>query len=177
MDHFNTIAVNIGAMSNTRVVISCVDYNHEILSVSDFQEHVVEQLVSFYHTRLCNNLSVLKRLNAIGISLNRVKQLKLGLCDRALHQHIASSRTFEGGAIRGVLEVHGLLRPSGHEEFRGCIVVPLYDENGLIAGVFGKRLAHYIRRNGRRYTFWLATQNAINTLVFPDIVEVLRNED
>lgn len=176
MDQLNTLAVNIGAMSNTRVVISCVDYNHEILSISDFQEHVVEQLVKFYHTRLCQNLAVVRSLENLGISKRDINHYKIGFCDRTLHQHIASSRTFEGASVRGVLEVHGLLRPSGHEELRGCVIVPLYDENGLIAGIFGKRLAQYIRRNGRRYTIWLATQNAINTLVFPNMVEVLRHE-
>lgn len=59
MNHVNTLPLNIGAMSNTHIVISCVDYNHEILSVSDFQEQVVEQLVLFYHTRLCHNLAKL----------------------------------------------------------------------------------------------------------------------
>lgn len=176
MDHVNTLAVNIGAMSNTRIVISCVDYNHEILSVSDFQEHVVSQLVDFYHHRLCQNLAALRALALAGISIEDIKKHKFGLCDRTLHQHIQSSRTFEGASVRGVLEVHGLLRPSGHEEFRGCVIIPLYDENGLIAGIFGKRLAQYIRKNGRRFTLWLATQNAVNTLVFPQIVEELRDE-
>lgn len=176
MNHINTLSVDVGAMSNTRVVISCVDYNHEILSVSDFQEQIVTQLVNFYHTRLCQNLAAMRALKSMGISQADVSTYKLGLCDRTLHQHIASSRTFEGASVRGVLEVHGLIRPSGHEELRGCLIVPLYDENGLIAGVFGKRLAQYIRRNGRRFTLWLATQNAINTLVFPTIVEVLKNE-
>jgi hypothetical protein len=176
MDHVNTLPISIGAMSDMRIIISCVDYNHEILSVSDFQEQVVEQLIDFYHQRLCQNLAVVKSLVAMGITQNDIKQNRIGLCDRTLHQHVASSRTFEGASVRGVLEVHGLIRPSGHEELRGCIVVPLHDENGLIAGIFGKRLAQYIRRNGRRYSLWLATQNSINTLVFPSVVEVLRYE-
>lgn len=176
MNHLNTLSVDIGAMSNTRIIISCVDYNHEILSVSDFQEHVVTQLINFYHVRLCQNLAAMRALKEMGIPESIVTQYKLGLCDRTLHQHVPDSRSFEGASIRGVLELHGLIRPSGHEELRGCIVVPLYDENGLIAGIFGKRLTQYIRRNGRRFTLWLATQNAINTLVFPAIVEALKIE-
>jgi hypothetical protein len=100
MNQLNTLAVSIGAMSNTRVVISCVDYNHEILSVSDFQEHVVEQLVDFYHNRLCQNLALVRSLEKIGISKRDINHHKMGLCDRTLHQHVASSRTFEGASVR-----------------------------------------------------------------------------
>ncbi|WP_371196116.1 hypothetical protein [Glaciecola sp. SC05] len=177
MNHLNSMNIAVGAMSNMRVLISCVDYNHDILSVSDFQEQVIEQLLDYYHSRLLCNLATLRKLESIGVSKTIIKKYKIGLCDRTLNHHVDHSRTPEGASVRGVLEVHGLIRPSGHEELRGCLVVPLFDENGLIAGVFAKRLAQYIRRNGRRFTLWLATQNAINTLVFPNIIEVLRHEN
>jgi hypothetical protein len=175
MNQLNTITIAIGAMSNVRIIVSCVDYNHEVLSLSDFQEQVVEQLLNYYHTRLLQNLAVLRTLSSIGISKAKVKQYRLGLCDRTLNLHIADARTYNGACVRGILEVHGLIRPSGHEELRGCVVVPLTDENGLVAGIFAKRLSQYVRQSGRRFTLWLATQNAINTAVFPDIVEELRH--
>lgn len=167
MNHLNYLPIKIGVMSDMRIVISCVDYNHETLLISDFQEQVIEQLMNYYHEQLIDNKSTIKKLSEFGISINDIKTLKLGLCDRTLNKAVPHSLTNNGASIRGVLEVHGLIKPTGHEELRGCVTMPLYDENGLIAGVFGRRMSQYIRRNGRRHILWLATQDAINKLHFP----------
>lgn len=174
MDQSTMLNLNVGVMSDTNIIISCVEYNHDILLISDFQEQVIEQLVTYYHHTLIQNKAVLNRLSQMGFKLSDVKALNLGLCDRTLNQVVASNRHASGANVRGVLELHGLLRNTGHEVFRGCAIMPLYDENGCISGIFGRRLAQYIRGNGRRHILWLATQDAINKLVFPPQLEELR---
>ncbi len=164
-------------MSDMRIVISCVDYNHETLLISDFQEHVIDQLINYYHARLLENKAAIKQLFNLGISIQEIKKLKLGLCDRTLNKAVPKSLSCEGASIRGTLEVHGLIKPSGHEELRGCVTMPLYDENGLVAGIFGRRMAQYIRRNGRRHILWLATQDAINKLSFPAKIKELQYDE
>lgn len=167
MNHLNYLPIKIGVMSDMRIVISCVDYNHETLLISDFQEQAIEQLINYYHVRLIDNKATINKLSKCGITLDDIKTLKLGLCDRTLNKVVPDSLTNNGASIRGVLEVHGLIKPTGHEELRGCVTMPLYDENGLVAGIFGRRMSQYIRRNGRRHILWLATQDAINKLSFP----------
>lgn len=177
MNHLNFLPIKIGAMSDTRIVISCVDYNHETLLISDFQEQVIEQLIDYYHGRLLDNKAITKKLFSFGISISDIKTLKLGLCDRTLNKVVPKGLSDEGASIRGTLEVHGLIKPSGHEELRGCVTMPLYDENGLVSGIFGRRMAQYIRRNGRRHVLWLATQDAINKLSFPVKIKELHNAE
>ncbi|QDP01557.1 hypothetical protein [Thalassotalea sp. PS06] len=177
MNHLNCLPIKIGAMSDTRVIISCVNYNHETLLISNFQEQIVDQLVDHYHTRLMENKAAISKLLNFGIGIPDIKKLKIGLCDRKLNRVVACSRCAEGASIRGILEVHGLIKPSGHEELRGCVTLPLYDENGLVLGIYGRRMAQYIRREGRRHILWLATQDAINKLNFPaKIVELHYDE-
>ncbi|MFC4698820.1 hypothetical protein ACFO4O_01425 [Glaciecola siphonariae] len=174
MNQLNKISVDVGAGSNIRVLVSCVDYNHEVLSLSDFQDQVVEQVLDYYHARLLNNTSALQTLLSDGINKAVIKQHRIGLCDRTLNLHIANARTYNGACVRGILEVHGLIRPSGHETLRGCVIVPLTNEKGMVSGIFAKRMAQYVQQSSKRFTLWFATQNAINTAIFPDIVEVLR---
>ncbi len=38
--------------------------------------------------------------------------------------------------------VLGYLRPSGHEHFRGCLTVPIFDAHGHVTEMYGRRLTH-----------------------------------
>lgn len=75
------------------------------------------------------------------------KEIRFGLCDRTLGRHIQSARCFEGAAIRGSLQRVGLIRPTGHELFRGCVIVPVFNADKQIIKATGyryqKRLRHW----------------------------------
>lgn len=190
MNHLNTLSVDIGAMSNTRIIISCVDYNHEILSVSDFQEHVVTQLINFYHVRLCQNLAAMRALKEMGIPESIVTQHKLGLCDRTLHQQLVSNKrvyeqllasgltetaiskgkfgycdrtlnrnikrsvTTDGAAFRGCMRRLGLIKATGHELLRGCVVEPMFNDKGDVISACGVKLSKRVRRNAPSAIYW-----------------------
>ena len=57
----------------------------------------------------------------------------VGFCDRTLGKCIPKCRTPEGAAIRGSLQRSGLVRSSGHELFRGCIVFPTIDSGQIVS--------------------------------------------
>ena len=69
----------------------------------------------------------------------------IGFCDRTMGVNIPKRRSFEGGAIRGSLQRNGLIRASGHELFRGCIVFPRFNKSKQIVGAVGYRIAKRIR--------------------------------
>lgn len=73
--------------------------------------------------------------------------VRFGLCDRTLGRHIQSARCFEGAAIRGSLQRVGLIRPTGHELFRGCVIVPEFNADKQVIKATGyryqKRLRHW----------------------------------
>ena len=63
----------------------------------------------------------------------------IGLCDRTLGKHMSAIRTLTGGAMRGSLKRSGILLPSGHELFRGCIVFLTMDKREQVISAIGYR--------------------------------------
>ena len=62
-----------------------------------------------------------------------LKRLRIGYCDGKLSDIISE-------ADRTELVRVGMLRRDGSEHFAGCIVVPLFDEAGHVAGFYGRRI-------------------------------------
>ena len=77
----------------------------------------------------------------------------IGYCDRTMGKQIPKARNCEGGRIRGSLLRSGLIRATGHELFRGCVVFPTYHENGNVLSAVGYRVGR-IRRNGSAVIYW-----------------------
>lgn len=76
----------------------------------------------------------------------------VGFCDRTLGKCIPKCRTPEGAAIRGSLQRSGLVRSSGHELFRGCIVFPTI-KDGHIVSATGYRIGR-IRGGDKAIVYW-----------------------
>jgi hypothetical protein len=106
---------------------------------SQVQRTLVNQVFDYY----CQ--SILKSSRAInfvkrdlGISdLSFIKQFNVGFSDRTLGLHLPDPESFEGASVRGRLQRLGLLKATGHELFRGAIVFPLKDIEGVIIGAYG----------------------------------------
>ena len=77
----------------------------------------------------------------------------IGYCDRTMGKSIPKCRTSEGAAIRGSLQRCGLVRSSGHELFRGCIVFPLLDNDGNVMSAIGYRVGR-IRGGHKAIVYW-----------------------
>ena len=63
----------------------------------------------------------------------------IGISDRTLGNTLPERPTSAGRRLRDRLTAFGILRASGHEAFRGCVVVPVRDEHRIVA-LFAKRL-------------------------------------
>lgn len=70
---------------------------------------------------------------------------KIGLCNRSIGKIVPKARSLEGGAIRGGLQHVGLITATGGELFRGCIVIPEFDDRRRIVQATGYRFASRIR--------------------------------
>jgi hypothetical protein len=79
--------------------------------------------------------------------------LQVGYCDRTIGNHIPRVRTAEGAAIRGSLQRCGLVRGTGHELFRGCVVFPTFDDNGTVISAIGYRIGR-IRSGDKAVVYW-----------------------
>ncbi|KZW99043.1 hypothetical protein JL49_19630 [Pseudoalteromonas luteoviolacea] len=121
----------------------------------DYDEVYLNQVFQYYHERFMHS----DVAQAFLVHEERVPEKFLnnpliGLCDRTLGKHIPKARTFEGGAIRGSLQRFGILRPTGHELFRGCVIFPSFDDSGHIKSAVGYRIAERIRYWDKIIVYW-----------------------
>lgn len=69
-----------------------------------------------------------------------VSHFKLGYSNRTLAYRLPSKQKEDGARLRKQLQKLGLLRESGHEQFRGCLVIPVIDNNDQIGELYGRKI-------------------------------------
>jgi len=76
---------------------------------------------------------------SLGLTRELAAQFNVGLSDRSLGLRIPSRQLKAGRILRERLESLGIFRSSGHEAFRGCLVVPVR-RGGTVVAIFASRL-------------------------------------
>ncbi|MDR7123095.1 hypothetical protein [Rheinheimera soli] len=130
----------------------------EKLPLWSTDDSYLEQVVSYYHQQLMVHYPRLQHL--VAVLPDDMRRQRWGYCDRTLGLHLSSADTSEGGAIRGALQRLGVLKPNGHEVFRGCIVVPIFDDNGMLLAIKGKRVAVRLPARCSRWIDWFRPMEA-----------------
>ena len=157
------------------------EWSPEERQIRKFLPSVVRDIPTMIFIKRASDLSFVL-LNRFGEELLGVKEVDvLGKSDydffpRDEAEFFTKSdrEVLETGVLRDINE-EPITTPNG-VRWLHTKKIPLYDENGLVAGIFGRRTTQYIRRNGRRHVLWLATQDAINKLSFPIQIEALQHE-
>lgn len=99
------------------------------------------QVVSYYHETLKNSPEALAYLKARGLDHPElVERFKLGFANRTLGLRLPLGNRRAGAEIRSRLAKLGVIRESGHEHFNGSLVVPVYDEQGQVAEMYGRKI-------------------------------------
>ncbi len=101
---------------------------------------LLDTIVGHWHERLLASDERDVILSSLGLSLSDAEQLRIGICDRTLGLRLPDRRWKVGAAIRERLTDLGVMRGSGHESFRGCVVVPVIDSSGEVVAVTGRRI-------------------------------------
>jgi hypothetical protein len=115
------------------------------------------QSMDFYYETLKDNRKALSYLRSLGfVDAEVIDRFRLGYANRALGRRLPQSRTKSGDALRQTLRRIGILRESGHEHFRGCLVIPIVDENGVIVQVCGRRIGQDVRANRDKIEIYLS---------------------
>ena len=110
-------------------------------------QSVLGQVVDYYHETLKQSPEALGYLEKRGIgSSEAIEQFKLGYSNRTLGYHIPLKNRREGALIRGQLESLGIYRKSGHEHFSGSLVVPVFDAQGGVTEVYGRKIGEKLRK-------------------------------
>jgi DNA primase len=82
-----------------------------------------------------------------------VATFKLGVSDRTLGLRLPEANRKAGAELRGRLQRLGILRPSGHELFRGSLVVPVFDAGGDVAEVYGRKVRDDLRAGTAKHLY------------------------
>ena len=113
-------------------------------SVED--RELLGQVVGFYADTLRESGDALAFLERRRINdPEAVSVFRLGFADRTLGYRLPDANRKAGASLRGRLQTLGVLRPSGHELFRGSLVVPIFGSPVMFVGsgrvgVVGSRL-------------------------------------
>jgi DNA primase catalytic core len=107
---------------------------------------LLNQTIDFYHQSLLESPEAPAYLDKRGLRHPELAQrFKLGFVNRTLGYRLPAANVKAGAELRGRLQSIGILRESGHEHFRGCLVIPVFDEQGNVAEVYGRRIDHHGR--------------------------------
>jgi len=102
---------------------------------------LLSRVVDHYHATLRESAEAQAYLKARGLEHPEVAEhFQLGLANRTLGYKLPQGRVKDGAALRTKLIELGVYRESGHEHFSGCLVIPLFDAEGQVVGLYGRRL-------------------------------------
>jgi DNA primase len=108
---------------------------------------LLRQVVDYYHETLKQSPEALAYLEKRGIDLSEaIERFRLGLANRTLGYRLPAKNRREGAAMRGQLQRLGLFRPSGHEHFNGSLVIPVFDSEGNVTELYGRKLNDHLRK-------------------------------
>ena len=115
-------------------------------SEEDIQESL-DQVLRFYTETLKSSEEALEYLKKRGIySPEAIDLFRLGYANRTLGYHLPNKQRKEGKELRTRLEEIGIYRKSGHEHFRGSFIIPIFDEDGNVAEMYGRKVGGRLRR-------------------------------
>jgi DNA primase len=109
-------------------------------------DELLGQVADYYHGVLQESPDALGYLAKRRIGHpEAIDTFRLGYADRSLGLRLPDKRRKDGAEIRGRLEKLGIFRASGHEHFAGSLVVPVLDEHGHVAEVYGRKVRDDLR--------------------------------
>jgi DNA primase catalytic core len=116
---------------------------------------LLHQVIDYYHATLKTSAEALAYLEKRGIaSPDAIEAFSLGYANRTLGLRLPSPKRADGLKLRHRLTSLGILRATGHEHLNGCLVIPVFDEQGRVAEVYGRKIRDDLR-DGTAYHVYL----------------------
>ena len=113
------------------------------------QEHsdaaLLETVTGFYHQTFLNRPQAMQYLQQRGcFHPEAVTKFRLGYANRTLGYRLPG--TIEvGQRLKAQLQRIGIIRESGHEHLCGCVVVPVFNDQGEVSELYGRRIVKPVR--------------------------------
>lgn len=107
---------------------------------------LLNRVVGFYAETLAAHDEALGFLAKRRIDVpEAIETFRLGFADRTLGYRLPHSQVQAGKEIRSRLQKLGVLRSTGHEHFRGSLVIPVIDAAGDVGEVYGRKIRDDLR--------------------------------
>jgi len=107
---------------------------------------LLERVVGFYAAALKESQDALGYLQRRGLTHPElIDSFRLGFADRTLGYRLPARNRQAGAEIRGRLQRLGVIRESGHEHFRGSLVIPVTDADGVAVQLYGRKIRDDLR--------------------------------
>ena len=117
-------------------------------------QQLLDQVVGYYHETLKASPEGLAYLKSRGLDQPElIEKFRLGFANRTLGLRLPDKRRKEGGEIRTRLEKLGLYRTSGHEHFNGSLVIPVFDAQGHVTEVYGRKINDALRAGTPKHLY------------------------
>jgi len=111
-------------------------------------KRLLEAVVEHYHETLKMSPEAQQYLVKRGLqSSEMVEQFRLGFANRTLGYRMPEKNRSAGAEQRGRLQQLGVLRENGREHLRGSIVIPIFNREGEVVQMYGRKIApHHLLR-------------------------------
>jgi len=112
------------------------------------------QVMDYYHATLKQSPEALAYLESRGLGDRElIERFKLGFANRTLGYRLPEKAYKAGKEIRGKLQAIGLLRASGHEHFNGSVVVPIFNRDGDLVEIYGRKIRDDLRKGTPKHLY------------------------
>jgi len=99
------------------------------------------QVTRYYHETLKKSPDALKYLQGRGLtSSEMIEHFQLGFSNRTLGYGLPQKDRTTGAELRGRLQRVGIFRESGHEHFNGSVVIPIFNREGEVVQMYGRKI-------------------------------------
>lgn len=118
-----------------------------LLARADVEDQeLLDRVVGFYADTLRETPDALRFLARRRIDHpDAITAFRLGFADRSLGYRLPAKNRRDGADLRGRLQALGILRATGHEHFRGSLVIPVLNADGQVTEVYGRKIGERLR--------------------------------
>jgi DNA primase len=143
--------------------------------VFDTDEQLIQQVLTHYTDTLKSSEVAKDFLSNRGLCHpDVINHFSLGFSNRTLGKKLHVLGDIQEELLRGSLQRIGLLKPSGHEFFRGSILFPFFDKDGNVTGAYGRRITQKLKAYSVYHVHWVSEQTTFfNLSVLSEYKEVI----
>lgn len=140
-------------------ILERASINNGFSTESYSDDLLIELVIQHYSKTLLNHEQALGYLRKRGFdNPELLSRYRIGFSGRSLGIKLQALPKDEQAFIRGGLQRLGLLKPSGHEFFRGSLIFPFINEDNQIMGGYGRRTTPKLKSGSVYHLHWYTEQ-------------------